>query len=178
MITCPECKKAMLGNPTFCLHCGKPLEMQQLERRMKTIEAEETVVIQSSELRGIPKPQRTWTSAEVGQTPVVELHIDGKICPVQLTPNGLVLVGRDDCEGHAGADVDLTPYDGYEKGVSRIHAALVLEDGMLKVKDMESTNGTFVNRQQVTNGQWRVVRDQDELRLGTLVLKVHFRHMN
>jgi pSer/pThr/pTyr-binding forkhead associated (FHA) protein len=53
--------------------------------------------------------------------------------------------------------------------VSRQHAELYFHDGKLWVKDLGSSNGTFVNRKKITQ---QALRGGDELRFDTLVFEV------
>lgn len=41
------------------------------------------------------------------------------------------------------------------QSVSKHHAELYLEDNSIKIRDMDSTNGTFVNRKPITNAALR-----------------------
>ncbi|MEA2647329.1 MAG: hypothetical protein QOE92_2412 [Chloroflexota bacterium] len=54
------------------------------------------------------------------------------------------LVGREDPMTRATPDCDLTPIDD-RRGVSRKHARLDYRDGTIFVRDLGSTNGTYVN---------------------------------
>jgi diguanylate cyclase (GGDEF)-like protein len=55
-----------------------------------------------------------------------------------------------------------------DDGVSRRHAALVrLEDGALQLRDLGSTNGTFVNGDRISE---QVLEDDDRIALGTTTL--------
>jgi hypothetical protein len=89
---------------------------------------------------------------------------------VSLT-NHLTL-GRLDTRTGEQPDVDLSLYDAFENGVSRKHVRLYLEDGMLKVMDLNSTNMTFLNGTRLPAHQSRILRSGDELQLGRLVLHV------
>jgi len=42
-------------------------------------------------------------------------------------------------------DIDLTPYQAYENGVSRLHAVLKKNDNRVIIMDLGSSNGTYVN---------------------------------
>ena len=56
------------------------------------------------------------------------------------------------------------------KQVSRRHCLLQVTERGLLVKDLESTNGTFVNGNPVTDGY---INDGDRLSLGTYVMTLH-----
>lgn len=86
-----------------------------------------------------------------------------------------VVVGRADPDKPESSFVDLSPYNALDKGVSRRHAKLIRrEANTLHVCDLGSANGTFLNGQQLIPQQERIIRNGDELRLGTLVLLVEF----
>jgi two-component system cell cycle response regulator len=59
-----------------------------------------------------------------------------------------------------------------DDGISRAHAELVVEDGRVVVRDLASTNGTFVNGARTSS---REVRDGDQITLGGATFVV-FRH--
>ena len=78
----------------------------------------------------------------------------------RILPGGVRTVGR-----ATGADfiVDAAL-------VSRVHCRLTaLPDGQLEVRDLESTNGTFVNGQRVEQAH---LSDGDRLQIGRLELVV------
>ncbi len=78
----------------------------------------------------------------------------------RITPGGIRTVGR-----AAGADfiVDAAL-------VSRVHCRLTaFEDGALEVRDLESTNGTFVNGQRVDFAR---LTDGDRLQVGRVEMTV------
>lgn|SRR5688572_20568622 len=78
----------------------------------------------------------------------------------RILPGGVRTVGR-----ATGADfiVDAAL-------VSRVHCRLTaLPDGQLEVRDLESTNGTFVNGQRVEEAR---LSDGDRLQVGRLELVV------
>jgi hypothetical protein len=135
--------------------------------------AEDTIVVQSAELRSVPTPQKKWRSAEIGQDHTLDLQINGATCTITVPQDGILILGRDGSSNGPDPDVDLSSYEAVEQGVSRLHAALQLSGDMLMVKDMGSTNGTYVNGQRVRS-QWRTVRHLDELRLGRLVMILQF----
>ena len=56
--------------------------------------------------------------------------------------------------------------------VSGLHARLLLEQDHFLVEDMNSLNGTFVNRQRVFPGQQRVLQPNDVVQIGTVQLRM------
>jgi pSer/pThr/pTyr-binding forkhead associated (FHA) protein len=56
--------------------------------------------------------------------------------------------------------------------VSRRHVLIIREGNLLKVADLGSTNGTYLNGVRLQQHQPRLLRTGDRLSLGELVLKV------
>jgi pSer/pThr/pTyr-binding forkhead associated (FHA) protein len=92
----------------------------------------------------------------------------------RITMRDRLVIGRSHEQMDQKPDVDLVAFDAQTKGVSRQHAALLKEDDMLKIVDLGSTNGTFLNGTRMSPNQPRILRDGDELRLGRLTLTVAF----
>jgi len=145
-----------------CPSCGVVLSLAKAS-------TEDTIVVESSELRSLPTPQKKWRSADVGQDHTVDLQINGATCTITIPQDDALILGRGGSYDGPEPDVNLSEYDAAEKGVSRLHAALRLQGDMLTIKDMGSTNGTYVNGQRVRS-QWRTVRHLDEIRLGRLTM--------
>lgn len=59
--------------------------------------------------------------------------------------------------------------------VSNFHAELILDEGRLLLRDLESTNGTFVNDNPVHEME---LKPGDRIRLGNYVLTVHLEQRN
>ena len=56
-----------------------------------------------------------------------------------------------------------------DKSASRVHCQIVVTDDGCRLTDLQSTNGTFVNGEQVTEC---VLSAGDEVRLGTTLLQL------
>lgn len=87
-------------------------------------------------------------------------------------------IGRRDPNSQTAPDVDLEPFDGLNKGVSRQHAMIVRREGALTLVDQGTPNGTFLNGQKLVPAQARILRDGDDIRLGHLVVRISFRRAN
>ena len=81
-----------------------------------------------------------------------------------------VLIGRSDPEADHQPELDLDPYGGASGGVSRRHARLIRRGGAWHLVDLGSTNGTFINDEQLEPGQEAQLRDGDTVRLGSMAL--------
>ncbi|MEM9950541.1 MAG: FHA domain-containing protein [Chloroflexota bacterium] len=68
------------------------------------------------------------------------------------------------------AHVDLAPYHAHNRGVSRKHARLTLDDTSISVTDLGSTNGTYINNERLHPNRDYVITAGDELRLGFMTL--------
>jgi hypothetical protein len=82
-----------------------------------------------------------------------------------------VMVGREDAVSNIFPDVDLTPHGGEEGGVSRLHARIFVENGQYMLEDEDSTNFTFLNRQRLTGKTPTPLNDNDEIKLGRVLLR-------
>lgn len=87
-----------------------------------------------------------------------------------------LILGRASQDTDTQPDLDLTPYGAAFHGVSRRHLKIMKREHSLHIMDLGSTNGTYLNGAQLYAGQPRVLREGDELRLGTLVVGVFFEH--
>jgi pSer/pThr/pTyr-binding forkhead associated (FHA) protein len=82
-----------------------------------------------------------------------------------------VLIGREDAVSNIFPDVDLTPHGGEEGGVSRMHARIFTENGQYMIEDENSTNFTFLNRQKLAPKTPTPLHDNDEIKLGRVLLR-------
>jgi hypothetical protein len=70
-------------------------------------------------------------------------------------------------------DIDLDDQEAPDRiWCSRQHAVITYENGALAIEDLNSLNGTFVNRARVHPGQVRELRENDVIQIGTVHMKV------
>jgi len=86
-----------------------------------------------------------------------------------------VIVGREDLPAGALPEIDLAPHGGEEGGVSRRHARIFAHGAQVLIEDLNSTNGTFVNRQRLLPGRPQPLNHGDSIRLGRIALLFHRR---
>lgn len=110
--------------------------------------------------RGTPRPWRIGLFIPNMQ---VELVVD-------LTDE--LSIGRSNSDFESFKGIDLSPFNGYELGVSRRHAVLALKNERVVIIDNESANGTFLNDDRIEPNRPYPVRNGDRLRFGMLDMKV------
>jgi pSer/pThr/pTyr-binding forkhead associated (FHA) protein len=81
------------------------------------------------------------------------------------------VVGRSDPLRGIFPEVDLGPHGGDKSGVSRRHANLITQPGGCWISDLNSTNFTFLNGEQLHPGELYPLQSGDEIRFGLLALK-------
>jgi pSer/pThr/pTyr-binding forkhead associated (FHA) protein len=86
------------------------------------------------------------------------------------TAEGEYFIGREDAVSGVFPEVDMNPYDGEHFGVSRRHAKLTIDAGLVFIVDLDSTNYTFVNRKKLVPETPTALSNGDEVRLGKLVM--------
>jgi pSer/pThr/pTyr-binding forkhead associated (FHA) protein len=70
-------------------------------------------------------------------------------------------------------DIDLDDQEPQERSwISRQHCLVTFANDELVIEDLNSANGTYVNRQRVAPGQKRGLAPGDVIQLGTIHLKV------
>lgn len=78
---------------------------------------------------------------------------------ISLTPGQVLIAGRT-----AQCDLQLD-----DPSVSRRHCSIAFENGLLRIQDLQSANGTFVNERPVTE---TTARPGDLIRMGAAIIEV------
>jgi len=69
-------------------------------------------------------------------------------------------------------DVDLSPFDAFSLGVSRLHAAIRIVNREVVVTDLGSSNGTRVNGQKIVPHVDYPINHGDIIAVGKLKIQV------
>jgi hypothetical protein len=120
------------------------------------------------------EPIIRWGTATLSPDAQIKLHVLGQHDPIWICLTNPLVLGRADQDNGIEVNVDLSPYGAAAQGVSRHHASLELIRKTVMLTDLGSTNGTFLNDQRLLPQQRRVVRDNDEIRLGKLIIHIYF----
>lgn len=161
--TCSNCGRANPANAGYCLACGFVLEADTPFATQHFGDSDSLI-----------KDDYFDPTA----TLLLELR-DAKQY-YELKPQEFeheMIIGRSTGNSAMVPDVDLADYGGADYGVSRLHMALkyVPEDNAIHVYDLGSANGSYINGQRLHPKEVRVLRHGDELRLGRMALRIHFR---
>ena len=171
MKLCPKCQHLELEGALFCSECGTQLIFVGVpptqDRPGKDF---------SSGAKDRSPGRAPGFLPRVGGESVISLSIldDGKLIP--LSGRKEYTLGRA-VEGQSILpDVDLSIFDAYGHGVSRLHAAIKLIDLMVVIVDLGSANGTRVNGQKILPNVNFPINDGDVIALGRLKIKVTINH--
>jgi pSer/pThr/pTyr-binding forkhead associated (FHA) protein len=160
MRKCQECGYDNFEGTMVCDDCGFPIV-----KGTSILKLEESIAPISTHANTVMLSESTD----------VLLEFVGFEQRVSIVPNQRTVLGRLDENSPNPPDVDLSPYGAFDKGVSRIHAALVRHDASLTLLDLGSSNGTLINGRRVSANQPRVVQDGDEITFGQLVARIYFK---
>jgi len=155
---CPSCGAVNPAGESFCSNCGSMLGAP------------------AAAVAAAPAPVDTATPAAPVMTAapaalVARLIVEADNQEFDLSGKDIVLIGREDAVSNIFPDVDLTPHGGEEGGVSRMHARIFVENGQYMLEDENSTNFTFLNRQKLTAKTPTPLHDDDEIKLGRILLR-------
>jgi pSer/pThr/pTyr-binding forkhead associated (FHA) protein len=118
-------------------------------------------------------------SEEGWSSPVGECHLaklvvkrSGAETDVEFHVNPPCIIGRfDPAVGPIDIDLGTLPEGSY---VSRKHAKITCDDGVWKIADMGSSNGTFLLRQDFEKVDEAELNDGDEIALGNARFVFHY----
>ncbi len=164
-VICPNCNHDNFDGALFCAECGTKLVT---EDGLSTAAIRTTDTSKTADSSGpVPTPPPPVQTSDA----LVSLHVvrTGQILP---------LVGRDEftigrvSEGQSILpDVDLTPFDAYSQGVSRLHATLRVSGDRIILVDLGSSNGTRLNNQKLQSHREYDLRHGDMVSLGRFKLQ-------
>jgi hypothetical protein len=167
VIKCSSCGKRHPENTLFCDECGAYLQAGEQHKRTAPLAVDEV----------------DWTAADLGVTGafeeqiapplVVRLSMADSGREIEFPVSKEITLGRLDAASATFPDVDLTPDNGLEKGVSRRHARITRKANELYLEDLGSVNGTYLNGKRLTPYLPHALKDEDEIRLSRILMHIH-----
>lgn len=168
MIICPNCHHKEFPGALFCSDCGTqlvPLDVLHTRTIGKTNIEPASSVDQASGLNSIKMNLKN-------AAPGISIHIVDSGQVLHLSDRLDFTLGRA-IEGQPILpDVDLSPYNAFSMGVSRLHAALRIINGDVYISDLGSSNGTRVNGQRIVPHVDCAVNHGDLIVLGKLKMQI------
>lgn len=163
MIICPNCHHENIHGAIFCGECGA---------RIITTNQATTQNLGRTDQSGILTSVPPSTSTLEGS---LSLHMmeSGQI--LSLAGRTDFTIGRATEGQPILPDVDLSNFDAFSQGVSRLHAALRIVNQKLVVIDLGSSNGTRVNGQKILPHIEYPLNHGDVMALGKLKIQILFR---
>ena len=163
---CHSCQSTNIRGTIFCVNCGISLLPHDRNRDTTAMLGARPAARAAQERA--PKVEPPPTTAERRFCATV-LNSGRRI---DLPLSTLILVGRQDAARGHFPELDLNHDGGYDSGVSRRHARLAVVDGATYIEDLDSANGSFLNDQRLQPRTPYRLQSGDELRLGSLILRV------
>jgi len=168
MQTCSNCQSKQFDGTIFCGECGASLIAPS--RRGTTMSLGQPGPAGDM----ADEPATTARAAAAPDGPRITLVMMNSWRRIDLEIGDDLLIGRKDNARGIFPDVDLGLDGGYDAGVSRRHAILSYGGGVYRVEDLGSANGTFVNGQRLDPQSPARLDNGDELKCGTLLMRVEF----
>jgi FHA domain len=160
MIVCPSCKHKNLDGTVFCSDCG--MQLTGIDPLVTQNISEEQITQGLQSTTAFPKDFDAWAA--------IHLTDSGQILP--LADRKEFTLGRISESQPIMPDIDLTPYQAYACGVSRLHAVLRNEDDEVHVMDLGSSNGTYLNGVRLKPNTSQTIKHGDILSLGKLKIQI------
>jgi hypothetical protein len=159
---CSECGHENPANVIICEKCGEDIyDLLLGEAATKKLERTATRELKLSE----PPSSR----------PVL-LYIGKAAQPLSIDRLNNLIIGRvDPGDDSQAVDIDLTKFQAQEMGISRNHARLNARLDPPVLIDLNSSNGTFLNGQQMTPDEPYKLESGDEIRLGQLITRIYYK---
>jgi predicted ATPase len=167
-VVCRDCGQHNQPGSLYCEKCHAPLLELYHILRLRT----EVVTGQA-----YSDADSGWGTASFppGSMFVIQLEDSSEVYQIRTAEINELVIGRYDPFSGSIPEIDMNPFGGLEKGVSRRHAFITRQENSLHIVDLGSTNGTYLNGQKLTPRQPRAIRDGDEVRIAKLPLFIRFR---
>jgi hypothetical protein len=167
MISCRTCQSQEYIGALFCSQCGANL-----------IEAKKTAesVFQPintdffSEMFSGEFPTSLDITDQSGAAMWLSILDYGEL--VAVPERKEFTLGRASSDQPIIPDIDLTPFNAYKAGVSRLHATIRLEGEKMTIIDLGSANGTQLNGEKIEPNVPYDLMHGDVVKLGRLKIQI------
>ena len=165
MILCSNCKHANMAGAIFCAECGAQLVGKDTLT---------TQTIKTDQFNRVSSPKSNTDSYQPfdGSDAWGSLHLldTGQVLP--LSARNEFTLGRVSEGQPIMPDIDLSAYQAYAAGVSRLHAVIKRNGSQMIFMDLGSANGTFINGKRLSPNVEQSLKHGDILALGKLKIQI------
>ena len=168
MIVCPNCQYKNVTGAMFCAECGAQLD--GVDTLITQAITDDQIAEELSKKPARPEPVvpiNSWIS--------LHLMDSGKI--LLLASRNEFTLGRLSEGQPIMPDIDLTPYQAYASGVSRLHVVIKREASRVVIMDLGSSNGTYLNGRRLNPHVEETLNHGDVVALGKLKIQVLLRNI-
>jgi hypothetical protein len=166
MIVCFNCKHSNMDGAMFCAECGSQLG------------GKDTLITQNISTQNFDKPneyapkKNNLSQSFDGGDAWGSLHLldTGQVLP--LSVRNEFTMGRISEGQPIMPDIDLSPYQAYAAGVSRLHAVIRRDGNRIIFIDLGSANGTYINGKRLNPNAEQTLSHGDIIALGKLKLQI------
>ena len=166
MIECSNCHHEEYPGALFCSNCGAQIVQAQDRGSTTAIYTSIPDAAMQMQTPSFPLPPTECKDA------VVALLVLDTEETIFLHSSEEFSLGRATAGQPIVPDIDLTPYNAYETGVSRLHASLSIKNQPITVQDLGSVNGTRVNGKKLSPHSKTSLSHGDILTLGKLKVQI------
>ena len=115
--------------------------MNQDDRPTQRIDIQDADMLEAL----LKQKNRQLGTSRLGKRREVMLLVGSGMIKIELRNEVTYLLGRFNKSKPRGNHIDLSQFKALERGISRIHAQIHMEDDRLYITDLDSTNGTIVD---------------------------------
>lgn len=164
MILCPNCQQKEVPGTVFCSNCATQLIVLDSSKTHEIHDSETNLKsIRPSPYRPTPKVYfNSWASLHMVES--------GQI--ISLADRDEFTLGRTSEGQPIMPDVDLTDFNAYANGVSRLHCVIKRVKSKAYVTDLGSSNGTYRNGVRLSVHVETPINHGDVISLGKLKIQV------
>ena len=175
MVTCPNCRHEEIFGALFCSECGARLVVVDLPTTQNISHGSSETFTFQVRSKSPPTSVTSQGAAPAQVEATVSLHLveSGQI--LNLSGQTEYTIGRAAEGQFILPDVDLSNYQAYAQGVSRLHAALKVNNLRVCITDLGSSNGTRVNGQKIVPNVDFPLNHGDVIALGKFKIQVLLR---
>ncbi len=183
MIACPECGAEQYPGALFCDTCGAAIHpavrVYPTTGGLPSTGGNDEPAARMKVSSKTPPPAETTPTAAPAIPPPATAPDPPALRArlphhnAELTLHGaLIHVGRADPETGFTPELDLTPFGGQERGVSRRHATIQWVEGGYVIVDRHSSNGTWLDGVRLVAGYAYQIPPGAAIRFGGLLVQL------